>query len=308
MQSRSWLLLVKFLTITVAAVVLADVVALTIRARATPAPSTQPIAPVAAASAAPTLSEPQAIEQARVLLGTHSDITKEEPAPGAAETGAPDASGTPSAAEASVPDPSAQMTLVGTVVSPGASIAIMVSEGSERVLHEGDQVGNPAFRVAEIRDTSVILDMGGVRRTLWMPSFQPAAGGSGGGLLPPPPAPVAAPPPSSTEPSAPGKAIIPRAERDKVMSDLPSTLADLRILPNKKNGAEYGSRVVFLKAGSFLSRVGLAQDDILLSVNGSPVSNAEQGLQVFQSFQHEERIVMKIDRGGKLIQQEVEFR
>lgn len=309
MQPRSWLLVLKIVALTVAALVLADLVAMSIRARATPTPSTQPIAPVAAQSAAPAMTEQQAVEQAKTLLGTHADVTKETPKPGASGAPGEGSEAAPAPAPESVPDPASQMTLVGTLVNPGASIAIIMAGTNERLVHEGEEVGSPAFKVAEIRENSVVLEMTGVKKTLWMPSFQPPAGAGGasqgGGLLPPPPAPVQAPAPES---STPGKAILSKADRDKAMGDLPTTLKDLRILPNKKGSADYGSRVVFLAPGSFLGKTGLAQDDILLSVNGSPVSNAEQGLQVFQAFQHEERIVMKIDRGGKLIQQEVEFR
>lgn len=310
MQPRSWLPALKILALTVAALVLADIVGMSIRARSTPAPSTQPITPAAAQSAAPVTTEQQAVEQAKTLLGTHSDVTKETPKPGESGASGEGPEGAPGPAPESVPDPSAQMTLVGTIVSPGASIAIIMAGTSERMVHEGEEVGTPPFKVVEIRDNFVILEMTGVKKTLWMPSFQPPAGAAPqGGLLPPPPAPAQNPPPQYTgDAGTPGKAILAKTDRDKAMADLPTTLKDLRILPNKKNGADYGSKVVFLAPGSFLSKVGLAQDDILLAVNGSPVSNAEQGLQVFQAFQHEERIVMKIDRGGKLIQQEVEFR
>lgn len=308
MQPRSWLTLLKIACVTVAAIVFADLTSVYLRGRVTSAPSTQPIAPAAPASAAPALTEQQSVDGSRALLGSHADITKEKPQAGA--SGAP-ANATPVVPAAQVPDPSTQMTLIGTMVAPGASMAIVMVTGNEHVAREGDSLGSPAFRVAEIRETSVVLEASGVKKTLWMPSFQPPAGGEAAappsGVLPPPPVPVPVAAPSP-EAAAPGKSVISKAERDKVMGNLQDTLKDLRILPNKKSGADYGSKVVFLQAGSFLSKVGLAQDDILLSVNGTPVNNAEQGLNVFQAFQHEDRIVMKLDRGGKLIQQEVEFR
>lgn len=92
------------------------------------------------------------------------------------------------------------------------------------------------------------------------------------------------------------------------MGNLDQSLKDLRILPFKKNGTDYGARVEYLNPGSFLSKTGLQQGDVLLSVNNQPVNNAEQGLAVFQAFKMDEKIVMKIDRNGQVMQQEVDFR
>jgi type II secretion system protein C len=305
MQPRSWLTVLKVLFLTVVALVLADFVSLTIREKQGPPPITTPIAPPPAAVSGPVVSEEQIVESTLPLLGDHPDITKETPKPVAA------ASSQPAVSAAPVPDPSLQMSLVGTIVSPGASIAILTLGGKEAVVHENDSIGNPAFIVEEIGENSIKLAMNGQTKTLWMPSFQPANVAASGppaaaGMLPPPPPPTLTAP--SGAPLTPGKAVVSKQERDKMMSNLPETLKKLRILPNKKDGADYGSQVVYLEPGSFLSKAGLAQGDILLSVNGKPVNNASDGLAVFQAFQYEDKLVMKIDRGGHVVEQEVEFR
>lgn len=305
MRSRSWLSIVKFVFLTVCALVAADLIGLVIRARTMPAPVTT-IKKVADTNAgAVTISEQQAVQESKVLLGQAPDITRETPKPSGSSSTSPSAGRTASPVE-QVPDPSQTMTLVGTVASPGASIAIVVANGKEQVLHEGDAAG--PFRVTQIRDSSLILEMKGQTRTLWMPSFAPAPSTASPnvGLLPPPPVPVAA---QTPVPDAAGnKALVSRTERDAAMGNLDQSLKDLRIIPFKKNGTDYGARVEFLRPGSFLSKVGLAQGDVLLAVNSRPVNNAEQGLEVFQAFQHEDRIVMRIDRDGRVFQQEVIFR
>ncbi len=314
MQERTWLTATQLIFVTVVAIVVADLVSLGLRTHWLPAPSTA--IHVAAPSPTPHPSvggEKQLIADGRVLLGNAADVTL---APSPSASGAPGASGTTGTTGATaavkttapIPDPSSLMSLIGTIVCPGASIAIMVINSKQVVLHEGDKAG--LFTVAEIRDNSVVLEMYGQHRTLYMPSVEAALptaspGPQGPAVLPPPPAPVVA------NPSLPGSGVATAqmsiAERDAAMSNLPVTLKNLRILPFKKNGVDYGSRVTYLKPGSFLSRVGLEQNDILLSVNDQPVNTPEQGLNVFQTFKNEDRIVMKIDRNGQIIQREVDF-
>lgn len=302
MQARSWITVLKFVLLTVAALICADLVSTIMKARMTPAPPTTPKGVVAQNSAPLALSESEAVQESRTLLGDAADITRQSAKSSASPSAANPTSATSKPAVA-IPDPAQTMTLLGTVVCPGASLAIVSVSGQEQFLHERDTAGT--FVVKEIRDASVLLEMSGQTRTLWMPSFAPpAANGQppqNVGVLPPPPAPVPAT-------NSGGRSIVSRSERDKAMGNLDQSLKDLRILPFKKNGTDYGARVEYLNPGSFLSKTGLQQGDVLLSVNNQPVNNAEQGLAVFQAFKMDEKIVMKIDRNGQVMQQEVDFR
>lgn len=297
MQPRSWLNVTRLLCLTVAALVCADLVGMTVKVRATAAPITTPREPGASASAAPlAATEQQAVADSKSLLGQADDITRETH-PVATASGAPNASPTP---EVVVPEPAQSMSLIGTMVNPGTSIAVLMLSNKETVVREGDMAGT--FKVVEIRDASVIMEMNGQRKTLWMPSLEPPHQNAPAlAALPPPPVPKAEPPPS-------GPVTLSKSERDQVMSNLNVQLAKLRIIPFRKStGEAYGSKVEYVENGSFLNKMGLRQGDILLQVNGRPVNTPEDGMNVFQTLTHEDRVVLKVDRNGAQVTQEVDF-
>lgn len=191
MQPRTVLNVMQLVLVALLVVVIADVAGLTLRKA--PPPSTT-VAPPVVASSAPSLTERQSIDRSISLLGKADDVTKPP------STKTPDAAGgdraaSPAPSAAPAPEPGAQMTLLGTIVSPGASVAVIQVNGQETTVHEKDTVGTPAFTVARIRDDSVLMVIDGQRRTLRLPSFQPPTAGGAAPAPPPPAAPVAAPPP-----------------------------------------------------------------------------------------------------------------
>lgn len=296
-QSRTWLTTVKIIFLTAAAIVVLDCIMLSMKR--TPAPEVSPIRPTSSPATPPSVTERQAIESTRVTFGGGRDVTRETPSisPSSGPSAAPDA------VPPDVPEPSLSMTLIGTLASPGAKIAIIVSDGKEQVVHEGDRVGESQFTVREIRENLVILVMSGVQKRLHLPSFQPPAPTAT------PVVPQLSPTPSPTPEtgkSESGTTILTNRERHEAMKN--PRFEDFRILPHRKEGKDYGAKVVFLKPGSFLHRCGLNPDDILLHVNRMPVTNAEDAANVIKAFQYEDRIVMQIDRGGRFIELQVEFR
>lgn len=301
-KSRQAILGLKLTFVVVLALVAAELVTLTLRARVEPPPRTDLELPSAQLTAAPT-SPDQVIGQTRALLGSAS------PSPSAPvdAKGGPVAAASPAPAVPAGPDPLQGMTLVGTMVGGSMSVAFFNNtQGKQVLVHNDETLG--AWKVADIADDSVVLAQGKATRTVYLPSVQQgsaaAPGGPQGGILPPPPAPVLANPPQ-----APGeKVVMSKSEVAAVMANPGSIMKDFRILPFQKDGRNYGSKVLFLQSGSFLTRMGLQQDDILLNVNNRPVNNPDDFFMVWQTLQKEDHTTLNIERGGRPVTVQVEIR
>jgi hypothetical protein len=78
--------------------------------------------------------------------------------------------------------------------------------------------------------------------------------------------------------------------------DLPQRPA---IVPEVSNRKVVGLRVFGILEGSRLSRLGLVNGDLVLSVNGSDLGSPEKALDVYGRMQTAEEIVVELSRGGE---------
>jgi hypothetical protein len=109
----------------------------------------------------------------------------------------------PTAAKAEAPppgpDPSTTLSLVGTVVSPGMSLAYVQEAGAQRVLQVGDTVNG--YRVASITDYAVTFRSGDTTRLLY-PDANMSSAPAGAAAAPVPAQPAQqAPPPERNNPN-----------------------------------------------------------------------------------------------------------
>lgn len=219
------------------------------------------------------------------------------PTVAAPESGQPATTATP-AVQREIPDPAAQMTLIGTIVSPGQSIALVMLSGKERMVSEGATLGD--FTVAAIHDDEVVLALDGQQRTLHLPSFQPPVAKT-------PTLRPTATPSNHPRQQADGRLIVSSRDREAAFAHPEELLKTFRILPNTRNGAPYGARIVYLQPASLLAAFGLAQDDILLYVDGKPVST-ENAPELMKAFQLADTLVIKLERNSHPLQLTIEFR
>lgn len=72
----------------------------------------------------------------------------------------------------------------------------------------------------------------------------------------------------------------------------------LRVVPEEKDGVPYGTRVSFKDSNNLLSRMGVEDNDILLSINGTPTRSAEEMYRGYMTLRNADAFEFVVDRGG----------
>jgi type II secretory pathway component PulC len=77
---------------------------------------------------------------------------------------------------------------------------------------------------------------------------------------------------------------ITRRGADAVITSLPSIARTIRIAPEAKGGKPIGFRLVSLKPGAILTRVGFQNGDVILSLNGNDLTSPDKALEAYTKF------------------------
>jgi hypothetical protein len=77
---------------------------------------------------------------------------------------------------------------------------------------------------------------------------------------------------------------ITRRGADAIMSNLPSIARSLRVTSETKGGKRLGFRLVSLKPGAILSRVGFHAGDVVVSLNGHHLASPDKALEAYTEF------------------------
>ncbi len=88
-----------------------------------------------------------------------------------------------------------------------------------------------------------------------------------------------------------------RDEINKAFNDLPSLLSGATAVPYSRNGVS-GFILRDVKSGSIYSKVGLKRGDIIVSVNGQPLKNTSQLMQLYNDVRNQSEIQMNIIRNN----------
>jgi general secretion pathway protein C len=94
---------------------------------------------------------------------------------------------------------------------------------------------------------------------------------------------------------------ISRADLNKYTSDLSSILMQARAVPAKRpgTGETYGFRLLEIQPGSVYTQLGLRPMDVICGVNGSPVTNPQQAMELYSALKSSSGIELCIERDGK---------
>lgn len=104
---------------------------------------------------------------------------------------------------------------------------------------------------------------------------------------------------------SPGRFMVPRGVVDDVLSDFSSVLRDARVIP--ANDAD-GFRIINIQPDSIYDQLGLADDDIIKSVNNQSLNSPEQAMGMFNALRHEDTISIDIVRNGSELNYTYEIR
>ena len=90
-----------------------------------------------------------------------------------------------------------------------------------------------------------------------------------------------------------------RSDLNDKLKKLPEILSEARVMPHKQGGEIVGFRFVSIDKGSILRDLGFEKGDIIKQVNGSPVTSAEEALELFEQLKGESGVNLLVQKQGK---------
>jgi general secretion pathway protein C len=103
------------------------------------------------------------------------------------------------------------------------------------------------------------------------------------------------------------KIAIDQKEIDDALQNLDKLMTEIRIVPNFKGGQPAGMKVLSVKPGSVISKLGIKRGDILEKVNGQEL-DVKQGMELFNQMRDLKNFSLDVNRGGKNQTLEYEIR
>lgn len=170
--------------------------------------------------------------------------------------------------------------LLGTVVDSSGrfqSRAIISLEGVQRAYAVGNEL--KGWRILFIDRRTVVLEKAHRREKMLV------GGQSIGGA------------PSATRGDTAVSMNIPRGEMEKQMRDLPGLMQQVGFTPGEAGGM-YGLAITRIESGSWLARLGLQKNDLLVQANGQPITSFGD-LTSFADIARQKEFRLEVLRSGK---------
>lgn len=104
-----------------------------------------------------------------------------------------------------------------------------------------------------------------------------------------------------------GKVVIDQKDVDDALQNLDRLYNDVRIVPNFKDGRPAGMKVLSVKPGSLVSKLGVKRGDVLEKVNGQEL-DLKRGMELFNQMRDLKNFSVEIERGGRNQTLEYEIR
>ena len=95
------------------------------------------------------------------------------------------------------------------------------------------------------------------------------------------------------------KFVVKRAELDAQMANFNTLITQARAVPEMVGGQMVGFRLMQIQPGSFYSKIGLKEQDVINSVNGEKITDAAKALSVLQELKHMNSLDLGTTRDGK---------
>lgn len=94
---------------------------------------------------------------------------------------------------------------------------------------------------------------------------------------------------------------VPAPEVEAAFTNFSTLLNQARVVPYMVEGKPAGFQIRKIVPGSVFDRLGLNNMDVIKSVNGQSVTDADQALRLFTAFRNEREIALDVERGGSPI-------
>jgi type II secretory pathway component PulC len=95
---------------------------------------------------------------------------------------------------------------------------------------------------------------------------------------------------------------VPTAEVEKAFENFSEVASQAAAVPIIENGQPKGFQLRRIRPGSIYQRLGLRNNDLVLSVNGESLTTADQALRLFTAFRNEREITLDVRRGNQDVQ------
>lgn len=83
------------------------------------------------------------------------------------------------------------------------------------------------------------------------------------------------------------------------LNNLPRLLRQAKAIPHSVNGENQGFKVVEIQEGSIFQDLGLQQEDVIRSVNGTPIRTAEDALNAYRKLRTSNSFQLDLLRSGR---------
>jgi general secretion pathway protein C len=246
----------------------------------TPLPETGPAEKLVAPVHKKTLADYATITQRNIFDST---------SPGLSTTSASEQASESPAVASSRPD----LKLIGTVTGGDEdSLALIEADKVVKAYRLGDAIPGGGRLIAVIRnEVHIEYDDGSISMLLLYQESAPSRT------------------PARPTPTAAGQTGIRLVEENRWMIDervveeartnLGEVLKSARMEPRLVNGATNGFAITMLRPGSLLTRMGFKRGDVILEVNGVPLSSPEKALQIFQQLREARSLQVSLERRGQ---------
>ena len=186
------------------------------------------------------------------------------------------------------PDTRLNLKLRATVSAADQEFAHAIvadSSGEEKVYFIRDSIPGGAT-LHRVDPDKIILNRGGVLEALRLPKeFDGAAQASS---------------PRNTARRTTARQATAQSAVQNLIANNASTLTDIvRPQPFMPNGQMKGYRVFPGRQRSEFLKLGLRPGDLVTEINGVPLTNPAQGMEIFQSLSESSQVSLKIQRNGK---------
>lgn len=187
--------------------------------------------------------------------------------------------------------------LQGTIVCNGANGGIVEHDEQISVLFMGDELDG--WTVTDVQPTYICFEQDEHKALLALASVQDEDNGKTQGSAKQPDEPVV---PSRVQPSE-TPAVDPdaRLSLEDIRAELDDTAKmaqQVRVVPQAKDGQPWGTKIVIRDANNIMARMGIQNNDVLLSVNGAPTRSAQDMYQGYMTIRNADALEFVVDRNG----------
>lgn len=107
----------------------------------------------------------------------------------------------------------------------------------------------------------------------------------------------------SEEPPGPSTRItrvsLSRTQMDSAMENLTEPMTQITLMPYSEEGVE-GLVLSDIKADFIFRRMGLRNGDVLVALEGQPLTSSDQAQQLFETFKSSDTFILELSRRGQV--------